>query len=80
VGTLTIIQGGEEMAKPYVEKADDKDAAKFVEKHVRGPDASGGYFTKDKDRSVQVIGFGKARKEYKEKTYVTDKTGKKVEM
>jgi len=66
--------------KLYVEKADKADEAKFIEKSVRGPEATGGYFTKDKDRSIQVIGFGKARKEYKEKTYVTDKSGKKQDM
>jgi hypothetical protein len=59
---------------------EDKKTSDFIEKAVRGPDSTGGYFTKDKDRSVQVIGFGRTRKEYKEKTYVTDPSGKKTPM
>lgn len=59
---------------------EDKKTSSFIEKDVRGPDATGGYYTKDKDRSVQVIGFGRTRKEYKEKTYVTDMSGKKQQM
>ena len=59
---------------------EDKTTSTFIEGAVIGPDSTGGYFTKDKDRSVQVIGFGRARKEYKEKTYVTDKSGKKQQM